>query len=126
MPGAFGPFRVRRLGVDQPVNYETTRFEEVVREVDVVIDTLAGETRDRSWQTLKRGGILVTLLGQPPVEEGAAHGVRGAGVLVKPNAAELAEIAGLVDSVKQVIAACVEAMPTHAQFIARHCAAARL
>jgi NADPH:quinone reductase-like Zn-dependent oxidoreductase len=42
----------------------------------------------------------VTLLGQPPVEEGAAHGVRGAGVMVKPNAAQLTEIAGLVDSGK--------------------------
>jgi NADPH:quinone reductase-like Zn-dependent oxidoreductase len=91
---------LRDLGVDQPVNYEATRFEDVVREVDVVIDALAGETRERSWQTLKPGGILVTLLGQPPVEEGAAHGVRGAGVMVKPNAAQLTEIAGLVDSGK--------------------------
>jgi NADPH:quinone reductase-like Zn-dependent oxidoreductase len=91
---------LRELGVDQPVNYETTRFEDVVHEVDVVIDALAGETRERSWQTLKRGGVLVTLLGQPPVEEGAAHGVRGAGLLVKANRAQLAEIAGLVDAGK--------------------------
>lgn len=91
---------LRDLGVDQPVNYETTRFEDVVREVDVVIDAMAGETRERSWQTLKPGGILVTLLGQPPVEEGAAHGVRGAGVMVKPSAAQLTEIARLVDSGK--------------------------
>jgi NADPH:quinone reductase-like Zn-dependent oxidoreductase len=88
------------LGVDQPVNYETSRFEDVVHGVDVVIDALAGETRERSWQTLKPGGVLVTLLGPPPVEEGAAHGVRGAGLLVKPNAAQLNQIAGLVDSGK--------------------------
>jgi NADPH:quinone reductase-like Zn-dependent oxidoreductase len=91
---------LRELGVDQPVNYETTRFEEVVRGVDVVLDTLAGETRSRSWRTLKPGGILVSILGQPQVEEAAARGVRGAGIMVQPNASELAEIAGLVDSGK--------------------------
>ncbi len=91
---------LRELGVDQPVNYETTRFEEVVHDVDAVLDTLAGETRDRSWQTLKPGGILVSLLGQPPVEEATARGVRTAGVLVKPSTAQLTEIAGLVDSGK--------------------------
>jgi NADPH:quinone reductase-like Zn-dependent oxidoreductase len=89
---------LRELGVDQPVNYETTRFEEVVREVDVVLDTMAGETRDRSWQTLKPGGILVSLLGAPPVEQAAAHGVRASGGLVQPNVVQLTEIAGLVDS----------------------------
>jgi len=89
---------LRELGVDQPVNYETTRFEEVAHGVDVVVDALAGETRDRSWQTLKPGGVLVSLLGQPPVEEGAALGVRGAGVMVQANAAQLKELAGLVDS----------------------------
>jgi NADPH:quinone reductase-like Zn-dependent oxidoreductase len=91
---------LRELGVDQPVNYETTRFEDVAHDVDVVLDTMAGETRERSWQTLKPGGILVTLLGQAPVEEAAAHSVRGAGLLVKPNMAQLTEIAGLVDSGK--------------------------
>jgi len=91
---------LRELGVDQPVNYETTRFEEVVHDMDVVLDTLAGETRDRSWQTLKPGGILVSLLGQPPVEEATARGVRAAAVMVKPNQAQLTEIAGLVDSGK--------------------------
>lgn len=91
---------LRELGVDQPVNYETTRFEEVVHDVDVILDTMAGETRDRSWQTLKPGGILVSLLGQPPVEEATARGVRTAGVLVKPSTAQLTEIAKLVDSGK--------------------------
>jgi NADPH:quinone reductase-like Zn-dependent oxidoreductase len=91
---------LRDLGVDQPVNYETARFEDVVHDVDVVLDSMAGETRRRSWQTLKPGGILVTLLGQGPLEEAAAHGVRGVGILVQPNSAELAEIAGLVDAGK--------------------------
>lgn len=91
---------LRELGVDQPVNYETTRFEEVVRGMDMVLDSMAGEIRERSWQTLKPGGVLVTLLGQPPVEEAAAHGVRGEGVMVSGNSAQLTEIAGLVDSGK--------------------------
>jgi len=91
---------LRELGVDQPVNYETTRFEDIVRDVDVVLDTMAGETRDRSWRTLKPGGILVSLLGAPSVEEATAHGVRGAGPLVKPDPAQLTEIARLVDSGK--------------------------
>jgi NADPH:quinone reductase-like Zn-dependent oxidoreductase len=90
---------LRELGVDQPINYETTRFEDVVRDADVVLDSLAGEVRERSWQVLKKGGVLVTLLGQPPIE-GNVHGVRGAGFLVQPNAAQLTEIANLVDSGK--------------------------
>ena len=96
---------LRELGVDQPIDYEKTRFEDVVRDVDVVLDTMAGETRSRSWKVLKKGGILVTLLGQGSLEEAGAYGVRGAGILVKPNAEQLAVIAGLVDAgmVKPII-----------------------
>lgn len=98
---------LRELGVDQPIDYEKARFEDVVQYMDVVLDTLAGETRNRSWKVLKKGGILVTLLGQGSLEEAAAYGVRGTGILVKPNAGQLTEIAGLVDAgkVKPIIEA---------------------
>ena len=82
------------------IDYTKTNFEEVVRDVDVVLDTLAGQTRDRSWNVLKKDGILVSILGQPSPDDAAQHGVRAAGVFVEPNQAELGEIAKLVDSGK--------------------------
>lgn len=91
---------LKELGVDQPIDYETSRFEDVVHDFDMVLDTMSGEVRNRSWQALKKGGILVTILGQPPMEEGAKHGVRVAGFLVKPDPNELSEIANLVDAGK--------------------------
>ena len=91
---------LRGLGVDQPIDYTTARFEDVVHDADVVLDTMAGETRARSWGALKKGGILVTVLGQPSEEEARAHGVRAAGIFVQPNFGELTEIADLVDSGK--------------------------
>jgi NADPH:quinone reductase-like Zn-dependent oxidoreductase len=90
-------FLLRDLGVDQPIDYQTTRFEDVVHDVDVVLDSMAGETRSRSWKVLKKGGILVTLLGQGPLEEAASYGVRGVGIMAKPDPKELDEIAALVD-----------------------------
>ena len=89
---------LRELGVDQPIDYNSTRFEDVVRDFDVVLDTMAGEIRNRSWGVLKQGGILVTILGQPAQEQAQALGVRAAGVFVQPNPAQLAEIAALADS----------------------------
>ena len=59
---------------------------------------MGGETQKRSWQVLKKGGILVSILGQPSQKEADAHGVRQASFVVRPNAAELAQIADLVDS----------------------------
>jgi NADPH:quinone reductase-like Zn-dependent oxidoreductase len=97
---------LRSLGVDQIIDYTSTRFEDVVRDFDVVLDTMAGETRDRSWGVLKKGGILVTVLGQPSQEDANAHGVRGAGIFVQPNPAQLAEIAGLADTGK--VKVCVD------------------
>ncbi len=87
---------LKELGVDQPVNYETTRFEDVLQDADAVIDALGGEIRTRSWKALKKGGILVALIGGPPTDEGAkALGVRQTVMWVQPNPAELAEIGSL-------------------------------
>jgi NADPH:quinone reductase-like Zn-dependent oxidoreductase len=91
---------LKSLGADQVIDYTTTKFEDVVRDVDVVLDTVTGETMKRSWQVIKKGGILVSILQPPSPEEAAAHGVRCAHVFVQPNVAQLDEIAQLVDSGK--------------------------
>ena len=91
---------VKELGADEVIDYQTTRFEDVVRDVDVVLDAMAGETRDRSWQVLKKGGILVSILGQPSQDDAGKHGVRGAGIFVQPNPAQLQELADLADAGK--------------------------
>ncbi|GAA0381532.1 NADP-dependent oxidoreductase [Bacillus horti] len=61
---------VKSLGADQVINYTSTPFEEAVKDVDLVIDTVGGSTQDRSWSVLKPGGCLVTLV-QPPSQEKA-------------------------------------------------------
>jgi NADPH:quinone reductase-like Zn-dependent oxidoreductase len=89
---------LRKLGVDQVVDYNTERFEEVVRPVDVVLDTMGGDTQERSWQVLKPGGILVSIASPPKAEVAMAHGVRQVFVFTQPNATQLAEIAQLADT----------------------------
>jgi NADPH:quinone reductase-like Zn-dependent oxidoreductase len=89
---------LRKLGADQVVDYDTERFEEVVQPVDVVLDTMGGDTQARSWKVLKRGGILVSIAGQPSAEIAAAHRVRQAFVFTQPNAAQLAEISKLAEA----------------------------
>jgi len=60
---------VRALGADEVIDYATTRFEDVVHDVDVVFDTVGGDAVARSWRVVKPGGSLVTvvspLTGQP-------------------------------------------------------------
>ena len=89
---------VRDLGADEAIDYRATRFEEAVREVDVVLDTIGGDTQRQSWQVLKKGGILVATLGISTPEAAREHQVRGEGVMVHPDSAQLAEIAALIDA----------------------------
>ena len=56
---------VRSLGAETVIDFETGRFEDSVTPVDAVIDTVGGETRDRSFRTLKPGGILVSIVSDP-------------------------------------------------------------
>jgi NADPH:quinone reductase-like Zn-dependent oxidoreductase len=91
---------LRKLGADQTIDYQTTRFEDVVHDVDVVFDTIGGDTQRRSWRVLKKGGILVSIVDPPSAEEAAAHGVCQAFVFVQPSATQLTELANPVDSGK--------------------------
>lgn len=90
---------VRGLGADQVIDYHAIRFEEVIHDADVVLDTIGGDTQERSWKTLKAGGVLVSLV-QPPSEKAAtAHQARG--IFMRENAKrtdQLSQIADLVVS----------------------------
>jgi NADPH:quinone reductase-like Zn-dependent oxidoreductase len=91
---------VRQLGGDEVIDYQTTKFEDVVRNVDVVLDTIGGDTQQRSWKVLKRGGILVSIVSPPAPEIAQEYGVRYAYVFIEPNPAVLAELAQLIDAGK--------------------------
>jgi NADPH:quinone reductase-like Zn-dependent oxidoreductase len=87
---------VRELGADQVIDYRAKRFEQEVAEVDVVLDTIGGDTQERSWQVLKRGGILVSLVQPPSPQQAQVRGVRGVMHRQQPRGDQLAEIAPLV------------------------------
>jgi len=91
---------VRDLGADEFVDYTKQNFEEVVKNVDVVLDAVGGDTFGRSFETLKKGGFLVTTVEFPSEEKAREFGVKVARVFGKPNAKELAEITQLVDEGK--------------------------
>jgi NADPH:quinone reductase-like Zn-dependent oxidoreductase len=67
---------VRSLGAETVIDYNAAPFERVVRDVDVVVDTVGGEIPERSWQVLRPGGVLVTVAAQLSPEAGQAHSVR--------------------------------------------------
>jgi NADPH:quinone reductase-like Zn-dependent oxidoreductase len=91
---------LRELDVDEPIDYTQQRFEDIARKIDIVLDTLGGESQERSWSVLKKGGNLVSLV-QPPSEEKAKElGVRAALLGVQPNGAQLAEIAKIIEAGK--------------------------
>ena len=91
---------VRELGVDEFIDYQATQFETVVHDVDVVLDTIGGDTQVRSFGVLRKDGFLVSIVEPPSEELAAQHGVRSKMVGVLPNGTQLSEIAALIDSGK--------------------------
>jgi len=88
---------VRSLGADDVIDYHAKRFEDTLRDIDVVLDTIGGETRERSWRVLRKGGVLVTLVSPIPADVAEQHGVRGVFFIVSGNRGQLDQITGLVD-----------------------------
>ena len=91
---------VRELGVDEFIDYQSTPFETVVREVDVVLDTIGGDTQVRSFSVLRKDGFLVSIVEPPSQALTAQHGVRSAMLPAQPNATQLSEITQLIDAGK--------------------------
>lgn len=89
---------VQRLGADEVIDYNTTPFETVADSVDVVLDLIGGETQQRSWDVLKAGGMLVSLLTPPSQENAAKYGVRVAFLGAQPTTGLLKELTHLLDT----------------------------
>lgn len=99
---------LHEVGVDEFINYKTTRFESVVRNIDVVLESInrdihmeafLGETLDRSWSVLKKGGVLVSICATPSLESAAKYGVRAKHVRPpEVKSSVLTDIAKLVDA----------------------------
>ena len=87
---------VRSLGADEVIDYKTQDFNKMLRNVDLVFDTIGGDTQRKSWQVIKKGGILVSTVG---ADERMAkeYGIIPKSFMVDSSGARLQEISGLVD-----------------------------
>jgi len=94
------PAYLKKLGADEIIDYLSVPFDEAVSDADVVFDTIGGNTQERSWKVLKKGGILVSIVEPPSVEMAGLHGVREAFVFIRPDAEILTELAKLADDGK--------------------------
>jgi NADPH:quinone reductase-like Zn-dependent oxidoreductase len=90
---------LRELGASVVIDYTTTRFEEVVKPVDIVFDLVGGDTLQRSWQVVKPGGMLVSVVSpRPAADVTQGHAARFAWFVVEPNREQLIHIGALLDA----------------------------
>jgi NADPH:quinone reductase-like Zn-dependent oxidoreductase len=91
---------LKELGADVAIDYTKARFEDVAKEVDVVLDTVGGETLTRSYGVVKKGGIITTIRGGLDQAELDKRGIRGTGIASHPNSDELDKITQLIEQKK--------------------------
>ncbi len=92
---------LRSLGAGELIDYNTTRFEDVAAGVDLVFDTVGGDTLRRSWKVIRPGGLLISIVDPEPPEASAREkekDVRFAFFIVEPNRDELVQIGALIDA----------------------------
>src|SRR5438876_11495198 len=91
---------LKQLGADVAIDYTKQKFEDVAKDVDVVLDSIGRDTLARSYGVVKKGGIIVSLVARPKESELEKHGIRGTALNAEPNSGELAEIGRLIDDKK--------------------------
>src|SRR5207248_3027723 len=91
---------LKQLGADVAIDYTKQNFENVAKDVDVVLDSIGKDTLARSYGVVKNGGIIVSLVARPDPAELEKHGIRGEALSVDPNSDELSEIGKLIDEKK--------------------------
>ncbi len=90
--------RVRSFGPSQVIDHKAQKFEDVVHDVDLVFDLIGKDTQERSFQTLKRGGRLISTVQDPDPTKAAEAGVTAKRYMATPNSGQLANFAKLIDT----------------------------
>lgn len=88
---------VKNLGADEVIDYKNQNFEDEIHDFDAVFDTVGGQTVDKSFKVLKRGGIIVSMLGQPSTELAKQYGITAIGQMTNTNAKHLIRLVELVE-----------------------------
>lgn len=88
---------LKQLGADYVIDYTSQAFEDVVSEVDVVLDLVGGDTQNRSFRVLKRGGLLISPVSAPSITLANDYGVTPINFATRSDGAQLSLIAELFD-----------------------------
>jgi NADPH:quinone reductase-like Zn-dependent oxidoreductase len=113
---------LRELGASEVIDYTRERFEEKAQDVDVVLDTIGGETQQRSWGIVRRGGILIGIVIPVSAEKAASLGVRSAFFIVGPKRSQLIELGRLIDAgtLRVIVGAALPLEKAREAFVATH------
>jgi NADPH:quinone reductase-like Zn-dependent oxidoreductase len=87
-----------QLGADQVIDYRNERFWDQLSDIDVVIDTIGGETQQRSFDVLRGGGTLVATASPPDDSLAKAHNVTAVRIFHKSDGSRLGLLSGLIDN----------------------------
>ena len=116
---------LKQLGADQAIDYTKTKFEDIVKDVDVVLDATRSDALAHSYGVVKKDGIIVSITGQPDQAELDKHGIRGSSIMAHPDANVLDELGKLIEAKKitpivSQIFPLSEASKAHQQIETRH------
>jgi len=116
---------LRQMGADVTIDYTKSKFEDIAKDVDVVLDAVGEDTLKRSYGVVKKGGIIVSIVDDPDKAALDAHGIRGVSIRTDPKASVLEELTRLIEA-KKVTPVLSQILPlsdvvkAHEQIATRH------
>jgi NADPH:quinone reductase-like Zn-dependent oxidoreductase len=116
---------LKQLGVDQAIDYTTTKFEDVAKNVDVVLNCVRADALGRSYDVVKKGGVIVSITDEPDQAECLKRGITCSRMGAHPDSKVLEELTKLIEAgkMKSVVSQTfplAEASKAHEQVETRH------
>lgn len=116
---------LKQLGVDQPIDYTTTKFEDVVKDIDLVLNCVRADALGRSYGVVKKGGTIVSITDEPDQNECAKREIKCSRLGANPDSKVLDELTKLIEAgkIKPIVSQTfplVDASKAHEQIETHH------